>query len=201
MDPVASFALAAGLSWSSGIRLYAALFIAGALHALGMIELPASLQVLAQPIVLGASGVLLLAEFLVDKVPGFDTVWDTVHTFIRIPAGALLAVGALGPDNAPAAVAAGLLGGALAGGSHFTKAGARLLINTSPEPVSNWIASFSEDALVPATLIVAFKYPLLLFALLGVMLLAVIWLLPKLARAILSFVARIGSHSRTQSRS
>lgn len=193
MDPVASFALAAGLSWSSGIRLYAVLFIAGLLHTLGMIALPANLQVLAQPVVLGTSGVLLLAEFFIDKIPGFDTLWDVIHTFIRIPAGALLAIGALGPENTPAAVAAGLLGGALASGSHFTKAGARLLINTSPEPVSNWMASASEDALVPATLLFAFKYPLILFALLALMLLAIIWLLPKLVRAILAFVARVGS--------
>jgi hypothetical protein len=116
--------MAAGLSWASGIRLYAVLFICGALHALGMVTLPHSLHVLAQPIVLGVSGALLAMEFVADKIPGLDTVWDAIHTFIRIPAGALLAVGAIGPEGTSAAVAAMLLGGSLAGGSHLTKAGA-----------------------------------------------------------------------------
>ncbi len=200
MDPVATLAMAAGLSWASGIRLYVVLFMSGALHALGVVSLPSSLQVLAQPIVLAVSGTLVLVEFCADKIPGLDSVWDAIHTFIRIPAGALLAVGALGPAETPAAVAAALLGGTLAGGSHLAKAGSRLLINTSPEPVSNWTASFSEDALAPAILLIAFKYPLLLLALLVVFFVAAIWLLPRLIRAITAFAARLGSllglHSR-----
>lgn len=192
MDPVTSLAMAAGLSWASGIRLYAVLFISGMLHASGMVNLPSSLAVLAEPVVLAVSGFLLLVEFFADKIPAFDTVWDAIHTFIRIPAGALLAVGALGPVDAPAAVAAALLGGALAGSSHLAKAGSRLLINTSPEPVSNWTASFAEDALAPATLLIAFKYPLLLFALLLVFVAAAIWLLPKIWRSIRAFGTRVG---------
>jgi hypothetical protein len=191
MDPVGTLAMAAGLSWASGIRLYAVLFVSGALHALGIVSLPSSLRVLAEPLVLGVAGVLVVVEFFADKIPGFDTLWDAIHTFIRIPAGALLAVGALGPAETPGAIAAALLGGALAGGSHFAKAGSRMLINTSPEPVSNWTASFSEDALVPATLLLAFKYPLLLFALLLLFVAAAIWLLPKLLRAIVAFTRRI----------
>src|SRR5262245_9195065 len=192
MDALSSFAMAAGLSWASGIRLYAVLFISGMLHATGVVTLPPSLQVLAEPPVPAVSGFLVLCEFLADKVPAFDTLWDAFHTFIRIPAGALLAVGALGPANAPAAIAAALLGGALAGSSHLAKAGSRLLINTSPEPISNWAASLSEDALVPATILLAFNHPLLLFALLILFLALAIWLLPKLWRAIVAFVARVG---------
>lgn len=193
MDAVTSLAMAAGLSWASGIRLYAVLFVCGLLHATGIVSLPAALQVLADPVVLGVSGFLVLCEFLADKVPVFDTLWDAIHTFIRIPAGALLAVGALGPADAPSAVAAALLGGALAGSSHLAKAGGRLLINTSPEPISNWTASLSEDALVPATVFIAFKYPLLIFALLILFAVLAVWLLPKLWRAIVAFAARIGS--------
>ena len=192
MDPVTSLALAAGLSWASGIRLYAVLFITGMVHAAGVVALPASLQVLAEPLVLAASGCLLLCEFLADKVPGFDTLWDAFHTFVRIPAGALLAVGALGPANTPAAIAAALLGGTLAGSSHLAKAGSRLVINTSPEPFSNWTASLAEDALVPVTVLLAFNYPLVLFGVLSLFLALAIWLLPKLWRAIRAFAARVG---------
>ena len=193
MDPVTSLAMAAGLSWASGIRLYAVLFVSGMLHATGIVHLPPSLQVLADPVVLAVSGFLLLLEFFVDKIPALDSFWDAIHTFIRIPAGALLAVGALGPLDAPAAIAAALLGGTLAGSSHLAKAGSRLLINASPEPVSNWTASFAEDTLVPATLLLAFKYPLLLFALLATFVAVAIWLLPKLWRAIRAFAARVGN--------
>ena len=103
MDSIASLAMAAGLSWASGIRLYVVLFMCGALHAFGIVTLPSSLQVLAEPMVLGVSGTLVLVEFLADKIPGLDSLWDALHTFVRIPAGALLAVGAMGPIDAPAA--------------------------------------------------------------------------------------------------
>ena len=193
MDPIASFALAAGLSWASGIRLYAVLFICGALHALGWVELPSSLQKLAHPIVLFVSGSLVVAEFLADKVPVFDSLWDAVHTFIRIPAGALLAVGALGPSDAPQAIAATLLGGTLAGGSHFTKAASRVLINTSPEPVSNWTASLGEDAMTPAIVLVALYYPIMLLGLLVIFLLLALWLAPRLIRGIHLLIDRLRS--------
>jgi hypothetical protein len=168
------------------------LFVSGALHALGIVSLPQSLHVLAQPIVLGVCGALVVLEFLADKIPGLDTLWDAVHTFIRIPAGALLAVGALGPSGTPAAVAAALLGGTLAGGSHFTKFGGRILINASPEPVSNWTASFGEDAIAPATVFIAFKYPLLLFLALALFVGLSIWLLPKLWRVLAATLTRAG---------
>ncbi|MBX9729235.1 MAG: DUF4126 domain-containing protein [Sphingopyxis sp.] len=198
MDPISAWATAAGLSWASGIRLYVVLFISGGLHALGWIELPVALRVLADPLVLMISGCLLCVEFLADKVPFVDSLWDSLHTFIRVPAGALLAAGVFGPDQAPTAIAAGLLGGTLATGSHVTKAGGRMLLNTSPEPVSNWTASFTEDALVPATLLLTFKYPLIVLGLVVLFTGLTVWLAPKLVRAIYSFVIRIGGRARAK---
>jgi len=184
MDTVQSVALAAGLAWGSGIRLYAVLFLAGTMARLGYIELPANLELLEHPAVLGASGFMFLIEFCADKVPAFDTLWDAAHTFIRIPAGALLAAFAL-PSQDPALVlAAAILGGALTSAVHLTKAGSRALINSSPEPFTNWVASFSEDALLVGGLWLAFKHPLAFFAGLAVFLLLALYLLPKLWRGL-----------------
>lgn len=191
MEPITAWATAAGLSWASGIRLYAVLFICGGLHATGWVELPSALRVLADPWVLAVSGGLLAVEFLADKVPWIDSLWDGLHTFIRIPAGALLAAGVFGPDEAGMALSAALLGGTLATSSHLAKAGGRLLLNTSPEPVTNWSASFTEDALVPATLLLTFKYPLLLLALIVLFVAMTVWLAPKLIRALYSFIIRL----------
>jgi hypothetical protein len=180
-----AIALAAGLAWASGVRLYAVLFLVGGAHWLGWMALPEHLQVLAHPVVLGTSGTLAVAEFVADKVPGFDSLWDAVHTFIRIPAGALLAagsIGALGDDSLPWLVAAGLIGGTITAGSHFTKAGTRLAINHSPEPFSNWMASFVEDLAAPGIVWLAVVAPVLLLGALVVAVLVAIWLLPRLAR-------------------
>jgi hypothetical protein len=182
VETLSSTALAGGLSWASGLRLYMTIFMAGLLGRLGWLQLPSSLEVLESPWVLGVSGLLLVVEFLADKVPGIDSAWDAVHTFIRIPAGAILSVAALGQmDPAWAAVAA-LLGGTLAASAHFTKAGSRALINTSPEPFSNWAASFSEEAVVAGGLWAAFFHPWLWFVLLALFLLLALWLMPKLWR-------------------
>jgi len=182
VDTLSATALAGGLSWASGLRLYMTIFMAGLLGRLGWLDLPASLEVLESPWVLGVSGVLLVVEFLADKVPGIDSAWDAVHTFLRIPAGAILSVAALGQmDPAWTAVAA-LLGGTLAASAHFTKAGSRALINTSPEPFSNWAASFSEEAVVAGGLWAAFFHPWLWFVLLALFLLLALWLMPKLWR-------------------
>ena len=182
-----SIALAAGLAWASGIRLYVVLLLIGAGGYFGWIVLPPHLEVLANPIVLGTSGILAVAEFCADKIPGFDSLWDAIHTFIRIPAGALLAagsVGGLGPDSLPLMVAAGLIGGTITAGSHFIKAGTRVAVNHSPEPFSNWTASLFEDFTAPGIVWLAFVAPvLLLIALLFAMLVA-FWLLPKMWRPI-----------------
>jgi len=186
IDPqtLQTFALASLLAWASGLRLYAVVFAVGMAGALGYVELPAALRVLQHPWVIGAAGVLLMVEFLVDKVPALDGVWDAFHTFVRIPAGALLAAGATGDSLGALTVAAGLLGGTITAGTHFTKAGGRALINTSPEPFSNWTASFTEDALVVAGIWFAYHHPVAFLAALAVFLALVAWLLPKLWRGV-----------------
>jgi hypothetical protein len=185
-------ALATALGWASGIRLYAVLFIVGGIGYLGWFQLPPHLLVLAHPLVLAASGFMVFVEFFADKIPGVDTVWDVVHTLVRIPAGAALAAAVFG-DSPPAwTLAAAIVGGTLAAGSHFTKAGARMALNTVPEPFSNWAASFGEDLLVGVMLYLALAHPIAFFVVLAVLLAFAIWLLPKLWRFLRGFFARIG---------
>src|SRR5690242_523224 len=138
-------AVAAALGFASGLRLYAVLFVVGAAGFLGWVDLPSGLAALAHPLVLAASGFMCFVEFFADKIPGVDTLWDAVHTLIRIPAGAALAAGVFGDSSSAMMLAAAILGGTLAAGSHFTKAASRAVINTSPEPFSNWGASLNED--------------------------------------------------------
>ena len=193
MDTLQSVALAAGLAWGSGIRLYAVLFLAGLMARLGYMDLPPGLALLTHPAVLGASGFMFLIEFVADKVPGFDTLWDAAHTFIRIPAGALLAALALADQDPALILAAAILGGTLASVVHLTKAGSRALINTSPEPFSNWTASFGEEALLLGGLWAAVKYPLAFLAGLALFLLAALWLLPQLWRGVRAIWRRLQS--------
>src|SRR5688500_12061855 len=188
---VQTIALASLLAWASEIRLYLAIFCVGLAGYLGYVVLPSGLEVLQHPWVIGAAGFMLLMEFLVDKVPAIDSVWDAIHTFIRIPAGALLAAGATGDSLSALTVAAGLLGGTITAGTHFTKAGSRAMINTSPEPVSNWFASFTEDAVVLSGIWLALTQPLVFLLLLLLFLLMLVWLIPKLWRGIKSVVDRV----------
>src|SRR6202022_197524 len=160
LDTMQLIALAAALGWASGIRLYAVLFVVGAVGFAGWFEIPEHLRGLSHPLVLGASGFMVAAEFFADKIPGFDSVWDLVHTFVRIPAGAALAAGVFGESPPAWTLTAAIVGGTLAAGSHFTKAGTRMVINTSPEPVSNWAASFGEDLLVGMLLYLALAHPI-----------------------------------------
>jgi hypothetical protein len=191
LDTLQLVALAAALGWASGIRLYAVLFIVGGLGFLGWFELPEHLRILAHPLVLAASGFMVLVEFFADKIPGVDTLWDLAHTLVRIPAGAALAASVFG-DSPPAwTLAAAIVGGTLAAGSHFTKAGARMAINTSPEPFSNWAASFGEDLLVGVLLYLALAHPIALLIVLAILVALTLWLLPKLWRFLVSFVSRI----------
>jgi hypothetical protein len=187
MERLQQIALAGGLAWASGIRLYAAIFIVGLLGRLGYIQLPADLVLLEHNWVLGASGVMLVAEFLADKVPGFDSIWDSIHTFIRIPIGAMLAWGAMGDQGPALQMAAAILGGAIAGSTHLAKAGARAAINTSPEPFTNWAASAGEDGLLLAGLWLVFAHPVAFLVLLAIFIALTIWLLPRVLR----YLARI----------
>jgi hypothetical protein len=175
-------ALVLALAWAAGINLYAALLVFGLMGHYGYVDLPPALAILADPRFIAAAGVMFAIEFFADKVPGVDSLWDALHTFIRIPAGAVLAAGAAGDFGLALQALAALTGGTLAAGSHFTKAGSRALINTSPEPVSNWAASFTEDALVVAGIWAAVTHPLVFLAGLALFIALMIWLLPKLWR-------------------
>jgi hypothetical protein len=184
-------ALSMGAAWASGLNLYAAVFVLGFLGATGNIQLPPELAVLTNPLVLAAAGFMYVIEFFADKTPGVDTGWDVIQTFIRIPAGAILAAGAVGEVGPAAQLAAALLGGSLAAATHATKAGTRVLINTSPEPFSNWAASIAEDAAVIGGLWAALHHPWLFLVLLGLFILLMAWALPRLWRGIKAVARRI----------
>lgn len=184
MGAVETIALTMGVGWASGLNLYAAVFVLGLLERLDYLSLPPDLMVLSDPLVLFAAGFMYVVEFFADKIPGVDTAWDAVHTFIRIPAGAVLAAQAVGDVSEPAMLAAGLLGGTLAAGSHAVKAGTRVAINASPEPVSNWAASVGEDVAVVGGLWAAFAHPWLFLVALALFLALGIWLLPRIARGL-----------------
>jgi hypothetical protein len=175
-----TLALSMGLAWASGINLYATLFTLGYLANTGNISLPPDLQIVANPMVMGAAGLMYCIEFFADKTPGVDTGWDAIHTFVRIPAGAMLAAGAIGDLNPAVELTAAILGGSLAAGAHATKAGSRVLINTSPEPFSNWIASVSEDAIVITGVWASINHPILFLIALAGFVLLMIWLLPRI---------------------
>lgn len=189
---VQTIALTMGVAWASGINLYATLLVLGILGATGNASLPPELAVLENPLVIGAAGLMYLVEFVTDKIPGVDTGWDTVQTFIRIPAGALLAAGAVGDVDPAITIAAGILGGSLAASSHATKAGSRILINASPEPFTNWAASVGEDLAVLAGIWTALHHPIVFLLLLALFIILIIWLLPKLWRGIKSLFQAIG---------
>lgn len=181
MEPLS---LAAGLSWGSGLRLYLTVLIAGVLERLGVIHLPDTLAMLASPWVIGAAAALTIIEFFADKVPAVDSLWDALHTFIRIPAGAVLAAGALGHADPRLLTVAALAGGTLAGTTHLAKAGTRALINLSPEPVSNVVASTAEDGVTFVGVLLALFVPILFLVLLAGFLLVAAWALPRLWRGV-----------------
>jgi hypothetical protein len=193
-------ALAAAIGWASGLRLYAVLFIVGGLGYLRWVELPGGLQLLSHPYVLSASGFMCFVEFFADKIPGVDSLWDVVHTVVRIPAGAALAASVFGDSTSAVMLAAAILGGTLAAGSHFAKTGGRAVINTSPEPFSNWAASLGEDVAVGSVLWLAFAHPFVALAVVLLLTALAIWLIPKVWRMIRRIVSRVldrfdgGSH-------
>lgn len=189
-------ALSMGVAWASGINLYASILVLGFLGASGNMVLPPGLEILSNPLVMTAAGIMYMAEFFADKIPGVDTGWDAIHTFVRIPAGALLAASAVGEVDPAVALAAGILGGGVSAVTHATKAGTRVLINMSPEPFTNSIASVGEDALVVAGLWGALNYPLVFLTGLVVFLLALVWILPKIWRGVRIVASRIAAFFR-----
>ena len=182
LDTTQLLAIAAALGWASGLRLYAVVFLTGLSGVLGWIDLPTGLKVLQSPLMLGASGFMLFIEFFVDKIPGLDTLWDIVHTLVRIPAGAALAAAVFGADHTSWAMAAALMGGTLAATSHIAKATTRAAVNTSPEPFSNIGMSLLGDALVPTALWLSWTHPLAFVALLLACLVAMVGLIWVLGR-------------------
>ena len=185
LDTPQLIAIAAALGWASGLRLYAVLFLTGLAGYMGWVSLPAGLNLLQSPVMLGASGFMLFVEFFADKIPGLDSLWDMVHTVVRIPAGAALAASVFGADQSSWAMAAALLGGTLAATSHVAKATTRAAVNTSPEPFSNIGLSLLGDSLVPASLWLSWEHPTVFFAALGVALVVMvglIWVFGKFLR-------------------
>ena len=187
-DTLAALTVALGAGWASGLNTYAAVLVLGAAQRLGFVTLPHDLLVLGSPWVMGVAGLLFALNFFADKIPYIDSLNDLLHTFVRVPAGALLAYGAtdqLGPE---VGIIAALLGGTLAAGSHVAKTGSRALINTSPEPFSNILASFAVDGVVVGGLALAIAHPITFLCLLAAFVVLLIWLLPKLVRlALLPF--------------
>lgn len=191
LDMPQLLALAAALGWASGVRLYLVVLLTGLAGYLGWLPLPQGLQLLAHPVVIAASGFMVFVEFFADKIPGLDSIWDMVHTAIRIPAGAALAAGVFGADHAAMALVAALLGGSFAATAHAAKATTRAAINTSPEPFSNIGASLVEDTMVPAGLWLAVAHPLVFGVLfIGVLVLSV-WLIRKSWRFLKSLFSRV----------
>ena len=191
MDMAQLVALAAALGWASGLRLYLAVFITGIAGWLGWLALPAGLAVLQHPAILAGSGFMLFVEFFADKIPGVDTLWDLVHSVIRVPAGAALAAGVFGADSATMGMAAGLVGGTLAATSYATKASTRAALNTSPEPFSNIAVSLLEDGLVMGMMWLATNYPVAFGIVLMVVLVLSIWLLVVLLKFLKLLLRRI----------
>ena len=198
MEIISQLALAGGLSWASGLRLYLTVFAVGMLAKFNVVDLPSALAILSNPWVLGVSGALSVIEFLADKIPYVDSAWDSIQTFIRIPAGALLAMGAINTSDPMIATVTALLGGTLAGATHATKAGSRALINTSPEPVSNVAASLTEESMLITGGWLAFAHPGVFIGVLVGFILLMLWLLPKLWCGIKSVLGSIGKVNKPQ---
>ena len=184
MDTVSIIALSMGAAWASGINLYATIFMLGYLGTTGNIDLPPDLMVVTDPLVMTSAGLMYCVEFFADKTPGVDTAWDTLHTFIRIPLGAVLAMGAVGDVTPAVELAAFIAGGSLTAATHATKTGSRIVINSSPEPATNWTASIGEDLLVITGIWAALNHPVAFLIALVIFIALMIWLLPKIWRGV-----------------
>lgn len=181
-ETLTAIAVALAAGWASGLNAYAAVLVLGLAQRLGLVALPHDMQMLESPWVLGVAAILFVLNFFADKIPYIDSINDVLQTFVRIPAGVLLAYGAAGGLSPEVSIIAGLLGGTLAAGTHIAKTGSRALINTSPEPFSNVFASLGEDVTVFGGLALAIAHPITFLCLLAVFVILLIWLLPKLIR-------------------
>lgn len=185
MDWFSTISLALGSAWTSGINLYATVTVLGLLQKFGATKLPMGLTVLDNWWVIGVAGFLFAVEFFADKIPYVDSVWDVIHTFIRVPAGAIMAYAATSSDLDPTVSAiATLLGGGLALTSHGTKAALRATANLSPEPVSNWALSFIEDGIAIGGTVIAVVAPALILIIIAIFLVFFVWFGSKVLRAI-----------------
>lgn len=178
IDSAPMFALGVTLAWLAGVRVYLTVFGVGVAASFGWLALPEGLAVVQHPLVIAVSLVLTIVEFVADKIPGVDTGWDLLHTLVRVPAGAFIAAYALTPAGADPGLAAIATGGGVALTSHLLKSGTRALLNSSPEPISNWSASFAEDITTLSILALALAYPWLALACVGLLtaaLVATLW--------------------------
>jgi hypothetical protein len=184
MDWFSTLSLALGSAWTSGINLYATVTVLGLLQKFGFAKLPGGLDVLDNWWIIGIAGGLYAIEFFADKVPYVDSVWDVIHTFIRVPAGLIVAYAATTDLDPSISIPAALVGGGLALSSHGTKAAVRVGANLSPEPISNWVLSFVEDVIAFVGTILAVFAPVLIAIIIGVFLIAFFWFMPKVVRAL-----------------
>jgi len=191
LDTTHLVAIAAALGWASGLRLYAVVFLTGLAGFLGWVPLPAGLKILQNPVVLTASSVMLAVEFLADKIPGLDSLWDVLHTLIRVPAGAALAAGVFGGDSAAWATVAALAGGTLAATAHAAKTTTRAAVNTSPEPFSNIAMSLLGDAAVPALLWLSWTHPVWFFVALALAIVTALTLTVLLFKFLRALAGRV----------
>jgi hypothetical protein len=182
MGTIEALSLAMGVAWTSGINLYATVAALGIARQMDLIQLPQNLEVLTHPAVIAIACIMYVIEFFADKVPYFDSGWDALHTFIRVPAGAILAARALGDVNPALELAAMLAGGSIALAAHGTKATTRLAINASPEPFTNWAASAAEDVAVLGGIWMIFNHPIVMIILVAAFVGLGFWIMPKLFR-------------------
>jgi len=190
MGTIQALSLAMGTAWTSGINLYATVAALGIANRFELIHLPPNLEVLSHPGVIAIACIMYLIEFFADKVPYLDTGWDALHTFIRVPAGAILAARSLGDMSPALELMALLAGGSIALVAHGTKATTRLAINASPEPFSNWVASVAEDVTVFGGIWLMFNHPVIMLIVVLVFLVAAAWITPKIYR-----LAKRGFHA------
>ncbi|HYP01004.1 MAG TPA: DUF4126 domain-containing protein [Pyrinomonadaceae bacterium] len=184
MSMIQVLGLALGAAWTSGLNLYATIAVLGLLEHYKLAHLPGGLHVLDNPLIIGVAIFLYVVEFFADKIPYVDTVWDAVHTFIRVPAGAVLAAAATADISPTVQVLALLLGGGLALSTHGTKATLRAGANLSPEPLTNWALSLLEDVLAVGAVVLAVVYPVGIFVVILIFLLLLVWILPKVVRRV-----------------